>query len=171
MCTSIVLYVLSGFLVPNPASSDPVWLQEYALARQLGTEQQKPLAVFISSGTSGWEDVSEEGRLGKEVVRVLKENYVCLYVNTENRDGQRLAEALDIPQGPGIVITGAGGRLQAFRHEGELSNRQLARYLNRFADADEDVETTETVPTERRSYYPPPVFYYRPAPAFGGGGC
>lgn len=170
MCTSMFWLALVGFFMPNTGgSSGPVWLQEYSIARQRVAEQQKPLAVFVGTGESGWEDVSEEGRLGKEVVRVLKENYVCLYVNTENGAGLRLARALDIAEGLGIVISSPGGDLQAFRHEGDLSNRQLARYLRRFADPNTEVETTETVRSERQSYYPAPASYYQPAPVFGGG--
>jgi hypothetical protein len=173
MYTSVLLFALSGF-ASSPAANDPGWLEDYAIARQQGHKNSKPLAVFVGAGKAGWEQVSQEGELGREVRRLLAESYVCVYLDTEKKSGQALAEALEIADGPGIVISNSGGNLQAFRHEGDLSNDTLATYLRRYADPDRVVRFTESNPGRRVSYYAPE--YSNPAPfisfgaSFGGGG-
>src|SRR5262249_12311601 len=126
MYTSVVLFALSGFLASSANAEEPGWLQEYGEARQTGRQQEKPLAVFIGSGETGWEQVSREGKLAKDVKQLLAANYVCLYVNTDDKNGKRLASAFEFGEGPGIVISNRTGRVQAFRHQGDLDNQTLA---------------------------------------------
>jgi hypothetical protein len=112
----------------------------------------------------------------------LAEHYVCVYVDTEQSSGENLASAFDISEGPAVVISDPTGSVQAFRHEGELTNQKLGQYLRRYADPERKVDSTETVATQRVSYYPqqavtpPPVFsppFMNFAPTMGGarGGC
>jgi hypothetical protein len=164
MCTSIVLFALAGFLVPTAATEEPTWLREYGFARQQGREKSKPVAVFVGTGKTGWEEVAREGRLGKDVKRLLAENYVCLYVNKDEEAGKSLASQLDITDGPGLVISSHGGSVQAFRHEGDLDNEDLATYLQKYADPDREVRGTDTT----RQPQAQPV--YVPIMQFGGGG-
>jgi hypothetical protein len=54
----------------------------------------------------------------------------------------------------GIVISDSTGKLQAFRHEGNLRDEDLVYYLERFSNADLIVLHTETNPPERSSFTP-----------------
>lgn len=172
MSTSIVLVALSGLLASAASNEEPGWLREYGKARQRGQKEEKPLAVFIGSGKTGWNQLSKEGSLGKEVNKLLAEHYVCLYVNMDEPSGKRLASAFEV-SGPGVVISTTSGQQQAFRYEGRLGNPDLARYLTRYADPELALQHTETVEVARVSYYQPatPV-YTQPmqgsfSPSFG----
>jgi hypothetical protein len=179
MYTSVAWFALSGFLAFSAIPEQPGWVREYRKARQLGKKEEKPLAVFIGSGKAGWEQVSKAGRLAPDVKRLLNDHYVCVYVNTDEEAGKRLAVAFEIPDGLGVVISSRSGDLQAFRHEGDLTDEALASYLGRFANPQQEVTVTETNPPPRVSYYQPVQPYYPPmggfAPSFGGfggrGGC
>jgi hypothetical protein len=178
MCFSVAWFALSGFLAFSAIPEEPGWVRDYRKARQLGKEEEKPLAVFICSGKAGWEQVSKDGRLAPAVKRLLTNHYVCVYVNTDEEAGRRLATALEIPEGPGVVISSRSGDLQAFRHEGHLSNEALANHLQRFADPQREITATETNPPPRLRYYQPVQRFYPRmggfAPSFGGfggGGC
>jgi hypothetical protein len=163
MCTTVVLVALSGTLASSVSSTEPGWLNEYGKARLRGQQEEKPLAVFIGSGKAGWEQVSREGKLAREVKQLLAQNYVCLYVDTAEEAGKRLAMAFEVTYGPGLVISNHSGNVQAFRHEGDLDNPALEQYLRRFADPNQVVTRTETNPSSRVSYYSPgPVQYTAP---------
>ena len=182
MFAATVYVALTGIPL-IPAVPEPRWLSEYHAARHQGRQQDKPLAVFIGSGKAGWDQLSREGHLDTDVKRLLSDNYVCLYVDTDEKAGRRLAAAFDIPDGPGLVISNQAGHLQAFRHEGDLDNQELGRFLQRFADPDRETDFTETLAPSRVSFYgappapPAPIFISGPpmggfVPAFGGGrGC
>ena len=175
MHTSVVFFALSGFLAAASAPGEPAWWNEYGKARQQGQKEEKPLAVFIGSGKMGWNQVSREGRLDAEVKKLLTDHFVCLYINTDEASGQRLAKAFEV-QGYGVIISTHTGQQQAFRHQGDLDNQELARYLCRYADPGLDLQYTETAAVPRVSYYPPsaPVNVAPAmggfAPSFGGGG-
>lgn len=143
MFTPLVFAAVSGMLVPAGLQA-PSWHTNYGLARKLGREEGKPLAVFIGSGKAGWHQLSQEGKLGKDTERILAENYVCVYVNRDRSEGRRLAEVFGVAEGPGLVISDFSGSLQAFRHEGDLPGDDLADYLERYADPDRVVRVTET---------------------------
>lgn len=175
MSNSLALLALSGLLPFNTGTEKPAWLADYAAARQIGRATQKPLVVVIGSGQEGWEKMSQEGKLGKEVNRALAGNYVCVYVDTADPWGQRLAAAFAMNQGPGLVISDRSGDVQAFSHQGTLTEANLADRLRRHADPQRVVRQTETNVSQRVSYYPPsyqqvPASSY--APVFSGGrGC
>lgn len=183
MYTSVVLFALSGFLAAASAPGEPAWWNEYGKARQQGQKEEKPLAVFIGSGTKGWNQVSREGQLNPEVRKLLADHFICLYVNTDEASGRRLAKAFEI-QGYGVIISTHTGQQQAFRHQGDLDDQELARYLRRYADPALDLQYTETAAVPRVSYYQPtapvsvtptpanfvPSFGGGFAPSFGGGG-
>lgn len=141
--------------VATPAPQRPAWLQDYALASKKGRRERKPLVVVIGSGPAGWCQVTKEGQLGPQASRLLAANCVCLYVDTDRRGGPELAAAFAMSDGPGIVISDPSGEVQAFRHEGELSESQLIHYLRQFADPDPSAEGTETPAAVRVSNYQP----------------
>jgi hypothetical protein len=143
----MILFALS--LIAGPIDvATPEWLHKYGEAKEHGQTQKKPVAVFFGSGNEGWHQVSRAGELSAEVNKILGADYVCLYVNTDDLEGRELATAFDIGDGPGIVISSGSGQLQAFRHEGNLDNEDLASYLLRYADPRHAVLFTES--TERR---------------------
>jgi hypothetical protein len=171
MHATVVVFALSGFLVPAAVNKEPGWIREYSKAWQLGQNDSKPLAVFIGSGENGWNQVATDGRLAEEVQKLLVDNYVCVYVDTRDAAGMELASALEMTEKPGIVISSVSGREQAFRHAGNLDNRSLARYLRKFSDRELVVRFTEGESSMdaghsrsgQRSYYDfEPAGYYPP---------
>lgn len=173
MCTTILLVALSGFTAQANVDEAPSWLTDYSEARKQGQSEKKPLAVFVSSGKNGWNKVAKDGELGKEVAKTLTDSYVCVYVDSATDAGKRLASALSLENGKGLVISDSSGRIMAYHHDGDLANRALGEVLTRFADPERAVQHTESTSTTVRSYYPPsqPV-QQQPAPFsnFGGGG-
>jgi hypothetical protein len=155
MFTSVTLIALSG-LLPLTTSKEPVWLQDYALARSQSEKAGKPLALFLASGPEGWKHLSQDGRLSPEASEILAAKYVCLYVDADKKAGQELSVALEMPKHLGIVISDSTGNVQAFRHEGDLRTQDLQRYLRRYSDPQRLVTTTESNPDEQ-----PPVRIYR----------
>jgi hypothetical protein len=183
MCNTVVLLALSGFLASPQVAGEvaqPGWSTDYSKAREQGRKEVKPLAVFIGSGKTGWQQLSQEGRLTKETKKLLSDKYICVYIDTNEAAGQRLAAAFEIPKGPGIVISTYQGDFQAFRHEGDLADPDLEKYLRRYADPSRQFRGTDTNPdhhsTQNEGYAPaPPVrrSYYAPVfqGGFGGRGC
>jgi hypothetical protein len=163
MYTSVMLLALSGYAAPMGAAPEsPSWLDDYAQAREEGERHKKPLAVFFGSGQAGWDQVSKDGKLGREVRDVLGSDYVCVYVDTSKESGKELASTFEIQDSKGLVISDRGGKLQAFRHQGKLAGEDLQRYLTKYADPEHVARTTESTVREDIRYYPPAS---SPAPA------
>ena len=156
MYASMLFIALAGIA---PAIKDePVWLKDYSVARNLCQKEEKPIAVFFGSGATGWNDLSREGRLDKETAKLLAKHYVCLYVDRTTEEGKLLAEALEMSDSRGIVISSSSGKLQAFRHEGDLRNEDLARYLQRFAARNLVIVRTETNPPTQDEFASPAYY-------------
>src|SRR6266581_3206101 len=147
--------LLSAFWGIAPSlGQEPGWIMNYGEAKKLSQLERKPIAVFVGSGVKGWNDLSREGRLEPDTGRLLAKFYVCLYVDTASEEGRRLARAFEISESRGIVISDSNGKLQAFRHEGNLRNQDLTYYLERFSNPALVVIHTKTNPPERRSSAP-----------------
>jgi hypothetical protein len=178
MYTSVTLLALAGYLAPIgmvPSPSSP-WLNDYSLAARQGREQKRPLAVFMAPGPEGWNKLSKEGNLDKDVRQVLETKYVCVHIDTSQESGKRLAAQFEIPGDRGLVLSDVSGEKQAFWHAGALSNADLDRYLTKYGDPDRVARTTETVAEQRAvvspASYPisPQPGYSSPVvPSFGGG--
>jgi hypothetical protein len=172
MHTSILLVALAGFPGFADVGEAPTWHTDYSEARKLGQSENKPLAIFVGAGKDGWTALATDGKLNSKVDKTLLSSYICVYVDASTASGKRLATALGIESGKGIVISDAPGKLMAFHHDGTLANEDLGRYLARYADPTRSVEWTESkAPVVRQSFYPPANQF---APAnfgnFGGGG-
>jgi hypothetical protein len=170
MYTSVVVMALSGFLAPSAVKS-PSWFSDYGTAQELGREKGKPVAVFIGAGKDGWSKLSRDGNLGSKTTQILADDYICVYIDTNQDHGKRLAKDFEIPDGLGLILSDRTGKHQAFRHEGNLSRAALSHYLKQFADPELVVRYTQTNPMERTSYYspapsPPPTYYYNQPPVF-----
>src|SRR5262249_3514783 len=98
MYTTAALFAFSGLLAALPVSESPTWLTDYSLARKEGQSKAKPLAVFLGSGASGWNELSQSGKLNKEHKRLLAKHYICVYVDTSKRSGKQLAEDFEMSQ-------------------------------------------------------------------------
>jgi hypothetical protein len=154
MYTSLGLVALAGFfLAPSPET--PAWRHSYHQAREEGQRTGKPLAVVIGSGQQGYEALADEGQLSPMVRKLLAAKYVPVYVDVKTSAGRRLAQAFAISEGTGIVLSDRSGELQAFYHDGALADADLVYYLRRFAEPGRVVQTTEQVPSEQTSSYPP----------------
>ena len=118
----------------------PTFQTDYAKALQTASAEQKPLAVFIGKGETGYTKVAG-GEIPTEAGQLLAKNYVCVYVNTDTDAGKSLAGKFDISKG--LVISGKGGDVQALRYAGTVTPLELTGYLSKYSGA-KTVATTET---------------------------
>jgi hypothetical protein len=168
MFPSTLTIALAGFMA-STAMQSPSWRMGYDSAQRLGMEQSKPLAVFIGSGEAGWNQVTREGELAKEVRRLLAKNYVYVYIDTEHPQGKQLASYFEVSGTIGLIVSDHTGKYQAFHHQGDLPNEQLLNYLIRYADSERIVRATETYRPEAANYSSPEIDpaavqpYYQPS--------
>ncbi len=173
----IAIVALAGSLASANIPEPPKWEKSYFEARTWAAERHKPLAVFIGSGVSGWEKVSKEGSFDAKVYQLLKDKYVCVYIDSDTETGKSLAKDFAVG-GKGLVISDKTGNTQAFHHSGDLSKELLVKAVERYADAP-DAKSTESVvalapppaPVKYQSYCPSCPNY---APGFSscpGGNC
>lgn len=184
MYTSITLLALTGLSAAAMPEPQPTWQSDYRLARRIGEREQKPLAVFVGSGTGGWLQLVREGRTEVDAVKLLAERYVCVFVDGTNTEGKRLAESFGLTGSRGLVISDRTGEYQAFRHDGDVSAGDLSRHLARYASPDFTPITTESdsvppsvttsnyTPATGPGYPPAAQMYpsaapYQPYPAYG----
>lgn len=141
--------------VATAAPADNVsWMTDYSAAIEKGSKEGKPVAVIIGTGKAGWNKLSAEGQLTDESLQILKQSYVPVYIDARTEAGKALADAFGVPEGVGIVLSDRTGKLQAFRHEGDLPDSRIAQYLERFADPTLVVQTTVSNPSRRSNYGP-----------------
>jgi hypothetical protein len=145
MYTSILIVALTGISAPVEGTKAPMWSQDYTTARKQAIGEKKPLAVFLAPGKGAWDKIGQDG-VNADAKNVLASQYVCVHVDTSTSAGKTLAEAFEIPSGLGIVISDRTGDIQAFRHEGDLANQDLVRYLNTYSDPNRVVFATESNP-------------------------
>jgi hypothetical protein len=120
------------------------WEQDYRQAHVLAINAKKPLAVFVGTGAEGWKKIVRDGQIDANTQKVLADQYVIVYVDQTTESGKKLAGALQLSGKQGLVISNRAGDLQAYRHEGGLSNSELASRLNRYANPRFVVTTTES---------------------------
>src|SRR5262245_8008408 len=145
MFTSVLVLALTGPMGINP-NQEPIWLDDYGSGCKQCEKVGKPLILFVGSGAQGWKSLSRDGQIGQETSEILAQKYVCVYIDTNRKEGRELAMALEIPNHLGIVISDSTGHYQAFRHEGDLRNQDLNRYLRRYSDPQRVVASTESNP-------------------------
>jgi hypothetical protein len=177
MFTSAMVIALAGFLEPS-SSSNPTWMTDYVTAKTVARKEGKPLAICVGEGKGGWNKLSQNGQLTEETLKVLASDYTCVFIDTNEAAGKTLAEAFEIPEGLGLVISDRTGDLQAFRHEGNLEDGKLLGYLQQFADPELVIRRTITNPDNEAGTAQPPrqTYYQQPARRFffggmRGGGC
>ena len=157
MHTSVGFLAFASFL--SSVSWDAVlpeipWQTSYQEARSHGQKAKKPLAVIVGAGKSGYQQLIQEGSLSSDIRKILANEFISVYLDTEKAENIRLIADLGITLGKGIVLSDREGKTQAFFHEGTISEKDITRQLARFADPSLVVNTTTTLSSGRVSYYP-----------------
>ena len=124
MYTSIMGVALAAAFASAPTLT-PAWHHDYRQARELGERERKPLVVVIGSGKTPWANLSKVAEQDESINQTLLSSYVCLFVDTDTTEGQRLAKFFEMSQG--LVISDKSGEVQSFRQAGELSAPQLSK--------------------------------------------
>lgn len=122
--------IMGVALAATFASADtitPAWQNDYRQARELGEREHKPVVVVIGSGKTPWANLSKVAEQDGTINQTLKANYVCLFVDVDNAEGQKLAKFFGMNQG--LVISDKTGEVQAYRQAGEQTAAQVAQAL------------------------------------------
>ncbi len=154
MHTSFLFLALLGpeaapFAVAAPEA--PIWQDSYRAALESGREQSMPLAIFVGSGPSAWESLTDDGKPNRGTRQLLADSFVCLYVDRSTPQGRRLAEAFEIPSNNGLVLSTRDGEGQAFTHPGRMSRADLEDTLRKHGNG-KVVRRTETLERARYTY-------------------
>src|ERR1043165_3044607 len=152
MNTSILTVMLAGALMAE-ANATPTWQTSYGQAQQQGAAQQKPIAIVFASGPNSWAKLVQEP-IASEATQLLAQRYVCLYVDTSTSDGRKLAQDFEFKDDTGLVISDRTGEVQAFWHEGTLTNHSFIRSLEKYSVSETIVQTTEVSVTTTQTDVP-----------------
>src|SRR5580658_8385406 len=133
MSSWIAIVALAGSLASANIPEQPKWEKNYFDARTWAAERQKPLAVFIGSGVSGWEKVSKDGAFDPKVYQLLKDKYACVYIDSDTEAGKEMAKRFAV-ETKGLIISDKTLNTEAFYHNGDLSKDLVAKALERYAD-------------------------------------
>lgn len=153
MSASLLFLALTA--VTNNLDTAPQWQSDYLAAAKVTEKTQRPLAVFFGKGTDGYKQVVTSKQLDSETQKLLREQFVPVYIDITTEAGKKWAPRFKITSGQGLVVSDSTGESMAFRHDGTLSGSDLARYLKRYSKARE-VTRTETASSSRTSYYSGP---------------
>src|SRR5262249_52347672 len=145
---------LAAGMLSSSYDATPTWMTSYSEAQRTGSAQQKPLVVMFGAGANGWTKANENPN-SAEILKLLADQYVCVYVDTATPTGKKLAQDFAIQTEMGMVISSRDGATQAFWHQGDMPSRQMVTYLQRYADPNVMPRGTETANTPRTSFYPP----------------
>lgn len=154
MVTTTFAAVVLGTVLSTGAAT-PTWQTDYDQAMTTAVAQQKPLAVFIGSGDTGYSRLVSGGEIPAEASQLLAKSYVSVYVNTETKPGKALAEKFGVSKG--LVISSKCCNFQALQCTGTVAPADLTGYLTRYSSATQVIATTEKVGA------------VAPTPAFFGG--
>jgi hypothetical protein len=130
--TTLAVLALAGGLSTGNIPS-PSWHKDYAQAMAVASSELKPMAVFINHGASMPGKMVADGTIPVEAAKLLRESYVCVYLDTSTAAGKDMAGRFDLTEG--LVISGPGGTVQALRHNGSVSGIDLTGKLTQYASA------------------------------------
>ena len=139
--TTLAVVALAGALGAG-ASPSPGWQSDYAKAISVASAERKPVAVFIGSGEGKPGKMIESGTIPSDAAKLLRDNYVCVYVNTDTAAGKDLAGRFALSEG--LVISNPGGTTQALRHNGVVGGADLTQKLTQYAGAGQPATTVHT---------------------------
>lgn len=157
MQSLIAVIALAGGIASGNIPERPRWQSDYFDARSRAMEAKLPLAVFIGSNKSDWQNGVRES-VDPKISQALRDQYVCVFVDTDTAAGRKLAADFAV-NGKGLIISDRSGNSQQFHHSGDVSRDNLIKALQRYADPNRTFRTTETL----AQISPPPA---PPAPAY-----
>lgn len=164
LSTSLATALLGGLVAAGSVSTQPAWQTDYGKALVQATDLKKPVAVFIAQGGDGYAKLVTEGKIPTDAAKLLRQNYVCLYVDAASPAGKALTSSFQMSEG--LVISSKAGTHQALRHEGRLSATELTGYLTKYAETTQPVHTDyaglQTAPVARPIYSQPTYAQPRP---------
>jgi hypothetical protein len=135
--SSIAILALATGL--DLGSNHPKLQSDYAQAMTRALEERKPIAVFIGHGPNTFKRMLTDGSISADAAKVLTASYVCLYLDTDDVSGKELAGRFEMKEG--VVISGPGGSLQAYRYSGAVPGTTLTKELAHFASAGQPATT------------------------------
>lgn len=176
MHTSVALLALTGSLVGPVPSPESSWLTSYSTAQKRGAETQKPLALVIGKGENGQKRLVKDSAWNEEIREAFAAHYVCVYLDADRPENQKLVKELEILSDVGLVLSNRKGDYQAFHHDGPMARTELVQRLNRHGRVEEPVLFSETVvksspvqssqPIQRAEYSP--VYQSVPSSTYRG---
>jgi hypothetical protein len=131
--TTLAALALAGGISSSVIPSTPNWHTDYAQAMSLSSAEGKPMAVFIGNGADLVAKMMANGTISAESARVLRTSYICVYLDANTEAGKDLAGRFEITDG--LIISSKGGNLQAYRHSGAISAKELTDSLTKYADS------------------------------------
>jgi hypothetical protein len=170
MLTATFAIVLVAGFSSGANAAIPNLQVDYAQARTLAASENKPIAVFIGNGAGTMGRMVTEGIITADAAKLLREKYVALYVDTSTPAGQELASRFGMTEG--LVISGPGGSVQAYRHSGPVSEADLNKQLTYYAHAGQPTSTVYAgTPAPAGTVYPAPARSTSGAVIILGSGC
>jgi hypothetical protein len=145
-----MLLALAGFAPTNK------WLDDYTTGYRQASASRKPLAVVVGRGPVGWNTLDSKAQ------QLLKERYVCVYVDASQEQNKALVAQLKTGDEAGLVLSDSTGEYVAFRHTGLMTAAQLDNTLKLMAGRQEGSRGGAAAA-------PPPAAPV--APPMMGGGC
>src|SRR5262245_37897723 len=131
--TTLAVLALAGGIGSGVLPSTPSWQTDYAQAMTRASAERKPMAVFIGHGAETFAKMLADKKITDEAANVLRDSYVCLYLDAGTATGKDLAGRFEISEG--LIISGPGGSHQAYRHNGAVTGTELTTQLTRYAGA------------------------------------
>ena len=168
--TILAALALSGVLAPA-AKPEFQAQTDYGQALKLAADEKKPMAVLIGKGDAFAKLMSDAG-VSAEAKKLLAEKYVCVTVDVTTDGGKSLAGQFQLTDG--LVISSAGGNLQALRQAGTVSATDLAKHTATYATATATPATTVTAGVPAATYAPGTVYQSHYTPTYSscpGGNC
>jgi hypothetical protein len=142
MYTSLTCLALAC-TIPLTGLNAPLVHSSYGDAKEASRRSGRPMAVFVAKANAV-EPVLQEGALSAQARKVLAERYVCVVLDPSTMENRKLVDALGITQEAGLVISDRSGSVQAYHHNGKIGGDLLVRQLERFADPEVEVTTTQS---------------------------
>jgi hypothetical protein len=142
--TTLAAIALAGGISSGVIPSTPNWHTDYAQALSRSSAEGKPMAVFIGNGADRVAKMLLDGTISAQTARVLNASYVCVYLDANTESGKDLAGRFEIKEG--LIISSKGGNLQAYRHAGVISPKELTASLSKYADSATPATTASNKP-------------------------
>src|SRR5262249_57018022 len=103
MYTLICGLLMAAQPAPAIATDRLTLLTDYDEARDIVNQDHKPMMVMIGTGDHDWDQILTNGSIGQAALDILREHFVCLYVDSDTSDGKKLAQMMGVPAAPGLI--------------------------------------------------------------------